>query len=70
MKYSKLKNKLELLELNQKHELMSLKLKHQQATQELLSGCTHKYEDGSSTSEGNGNQWDMSYRCAICGKRL
>jgi hypothetical protein len=70
MKYSKLKHDLEVLELNHKHEVQLLNMKHEQDRSMLKSKCTHNYEDGSSAKEGNGVQWDMYYKCEICGKSL
>lgn len=67
MKYSKLKHEIELLELNQKHEMDLLKMKQEQAKKELVSKCTHTYEDGSSANESRGGQWDPFHVCGICG---
>jgi hypothetical protein len=68
MKYSKLKNDLEMLELQHKHEIALLQMKHEQTKKELLSKCTHKYEDGTSADTYKGTQWDSWRECAICGK--
>jgi hypothetical protein len=70
MKYSKLKNDLEILELQHKHEISMLKMKHEQAVKELLNKCTHKYEDGTSAKVFEGVQWDYWYACDICGKTV
>lgn len=70
MKYSKLKHDLEILELNHKHELQILKMKHEQARNELLSKCTHTYEDGTSARTFAGTQWDNWTECSICGKSI
>ena len=70
MKYSKLKNDLEVLELNNKHELELLKMKHEQAKKELISKCTHTYEGGASAITSRGSQWDFYSICDICGKSI
>lgn len=70
MNYSKLKHDLEILELNQKHELDLLKMQQEQTKKELLSKCTHTYEDGSSAKTFGGTQWDHFYVCDICKKTL
>lgn len=70
MRYSKLKNDLEILELNHKHELELLKMKHELAKKELLSKCTHTYEDGTSAKQFAGTQWDNWSECSICRKTL
>lgn len=68
MKYSKLKNEIEMLELQHKHEIALLQMKHEQAKSELMNKCTHKYEDGTSTRVGKGGQWNYWDECDICKK--
>ncbi len=70
MKYSKLKNDLEVLELQYKHEITMLQINHEQAKRELLSKCTHTYEDGTSAKVFEGEQWNYHYKCGICGKTI
>lgn len=70
MKYSKLKNDLEMLELQHKHEIALLQMKHEQSKNELLNKCTHKYEDGTSAESYKGVQWDSWRECSICGKTI
>ena len=70
MKYSKLKHELEVLELSHKHELALLKMKQEQEKTQLLSTCTHSYENGTSARESRGMQWDYHNVCGICGKSL
>lgn len=70
MKYSKLKNELELLELNHKHEAQLMQMRQKSEKSYLLNKCTHKYEDGTSTSTFKGNQFDYFNECDICGARM
>lgn len=70
MKYSKLKNDLEIMKLQHKHELDLLKMKQEMTEKQLINKCTHKYDDGSSASVGKGTQWDWYSVCEICGSHL
>lgn len=70
MRYSKLKNELEVLELKHKHESARLHMNHQQEISELLNSCTHTFDDGTTARVANGVQWDLYYECAICGKTM
>lgn len=69
MRYSKLKNELEVLELKHKHENALLKMNHEQEKSELLNKCTHTYDDTSAKC-CDGVQLDLYYKCEICGKNL
>jgi hypothetical protein len=70
MKYSQLKNDLEILALQYKHEMALLKMKYEQAERELLSKCTHAYDDDTSARVFAGTQWDNWHECDICGKSV
>ncbi|GLO66233.1 hypothetical protein [Oceanobacillus kimchii] len=68
MKYSKLKNELELLEVKQRQELDLLKMKQEKELEDLRQTCTHTYEDGQLAKKDKGG-WDYlnSYvECEIC----
>jgi hypothetical protein len=67
MRVSKLKHDLEIMELNHKHEIEIIKMKHEMEKEQLLSQCTHKYDDGSSAYTWEGMQWNGYECCSICG---
>lgn len=54
MKYSKLKQEIEMLELKHKHEMEVIMLRHEMEVDELKEKCTHKYEDESSAESFEG----------------
>lgn len=68
MRPSKLNHQLELLKLEQTYQLEILKAKQKQEVNELLSTCTHKYDDGTSAQVFEGMQWDYYFKCEICNK--
>ncbi|UUV47007.1 hypothetical protein [Bacillus phage vB_BanS-Thrax5] len=70
MKYSSLKNEIEVLELKHKHQLAELTMRHQQEINALKMSCGHTYDDGGSAKVSGGTQWDYYYVCAICNKTL
>lgn len=70
MKYSKLKNEMEVLELKHQHQMAELKMNQEEELRVLKRKCTHKYDDGTSARRSEGNQWDYYYVCQICNTTL
>lgn len=70
MKYSKLKNEIEVLELKHKHQLEELKMNQRNEMRLLKRTCTHKYDDGANAKRTEGTQWDYYYVCQICMEAL
>lgn len=70
MKVSNLKHKLEILDLTHKHAMDVLRLQHANERKNLLASCNHKYDDGSTAGEFQGDQRDNWYACNICGETL
>lgn len=70
MRYSKIKNDLEILKLQHKHEIELLKMKQEMVENQLIEKCTHKYDDGNSARAERGTQWDFYSVCDICGKQI
>lgn len=70
MKYSELKYKLDLMEIEHKYALDHIKMKQELAKKQLLSSCKHTWDDGSSAKDTHGNQRDYWYVCAICGTSI
>lgn len=70
MKYSKLKNEMEVLELKHKHQLAELQMNQNEEMRLLQRKCTHTYDDGTSARKSEGNQFDIYYVCKICNTTL
>lgn len=70
MKYSKLLNEMEVLNLKHKHEIEKLKMEQMQEKLKLINQCTHKYDDGTDAKRTEGTQWDFYYKCTICQQTL
>lgn len=81
MTNSQLKNKLDMLAMNNKHEEEMLKMKQHQemeemrvkqsiAKKDLLDTCTHKYDDGNSAKTTGGTQWNHWNECSICKRTI
>lgn len=70
MAYSKLNHDIEVMKVNHKHEEQLLKMKQDMEINQLVSSCTHKYDDGTSSKKFAGTQWDSYYICEICSKNI
>ncbi|PEA75097.1 hypothetical protein [Bacillus wiedmannii] len=70
MVISNLKNSLDLVKVRQTQELEELRETHRQERADLISNCTHCYDNGVSAVITKGVQWDYYYECSICERRV
>lgn len=70
MKKSALKDQIEELNVKYYRDSLSLQQSHYRAKQDLIKGCLHIYDDGTSAKIRRGIVDDFGYDCAICGEDL